>query len=112
MRAALAQQVAVDPAQGRAGDDRGLAAASLAEIQSPIASSQGQRSSSVSGVPLRIFATLASGWNASPSANSHPSTVDSPFATVDLPLPDTPMTITTSGSGPPGRASLSAMLET
>jgi hypothetical protein len=65
-------------------------------------SSHGQRSSSVSGVPLRIFATLASGCKASPSANSHPRAVDKPFATVDFPLPEIPMTITTSGSGIPG----------
>ena len=60
-------------------------------------------------MPLRILATLASGWKASPSANSHPSTVDSPLATVDFPQPETPMTITTSGSSTSGRASLSAM---
>ncbi len=99
VRAALAQQVTT-------ADSPRL---SLREIQAPIASSQGQRSSSVSGVPLRILATLASGWNASPWANSQPSPVDSPFATVDFPLPETPMTTTTSGSGCPGPASLSTI---
>ena len=38
--------------------------------------SHGQRSSSVNGVPAAIFATLASGWNASPSAYVQPSTDD------------------------------------
>ncbi len=68
-------------------------------IQSPMDSSHGQRSSSVSGWPLCIFATLASEWNASPSANSQPITVEMPLATVLLPLPLTPMTMTTSGCG-------------
>ncbi len=72
-------------------------AASLPEIHSPSASSQGQRSSSVSASPLRILATFASEWKASPSANSHPMIVEIPLATVLLPLPLTPMTITTSG---------------
>src|SRR6476646_7798689 len=71
--------------------------ASLALIQSPIASSHGQRSSSVSGCPVLILATLASEWKASPSANSHPVTVEIPLATVDLPDPETPMTTTWSG---------------
>ena len=56
--------------------------------------SHGHRSSSVSGTPAAILATLASGWNASPSAYVQPSAAASPVATVVLPTPDTPITTT------------------
>src|ERR1700722_16660582 len=59
---------------------------------SPIRSSQGQRSASVSGMPCRIFSTLAGGCSRSPSMNGQPSFLASSSATVVLPLPDTPMT--------------------
>ena len=57
--------------------------------------SQGHRSSSVSGMPAAIFATLASGWKSSPSAYVQPSAAARPVATVVLPTPDTPITTTT-----------------
>ena len=59
-----------------------------------MARSHGQRSSSVRGWPAAILATLAAEWNASPSAYVQPSTADRPLATVDLPTPETPITIT------------------
>src|SRR3984957_3575045 len=59
---------------------------------SPIRSSQGPRSASVSGVPCRIFSTLAGGCSRSPSMNGQPSCLASSSATVVLPLPETPMT--------------------
>src|SRR3984957_10666568 len=59
---------------------------------SPIRSSQGARSASVSGMPCRIFSTLAGGCSRSPSMNDQPSFLASSSATVVLPLPDTPMT--------------------
>src|SRR3984957_11137272 len=59
---------------------------------SPIRSSQGPRSASVSGIPCRIFSTLAGGCSRSPSMNGQPSFLASSSATVVLPLPDTPMT--------------------
>ena len=52
--------------------------------------SHGHRSSSVSGTPAAIFATLASGWSASPSAYVQPSAAASPVATVVLPDPGHP----------------------
>src|ERR1044072_368734 len=64
-------------------------------IQPAIAASQGRRSSSVSGMPRRILSTLAAGWNQSASSNSHRRRDASSAPTVDLPDPDTPMTITT-----------------
>lgn len=60
-----------------------------------IAISQGSRSSSVKGVPELILATLAGGWNPSPSRKVHPSRSAKRFPTVDFPEPDTPMTTTT-----------------
>ena len=112
MRATLAKQVAVDAAQGGAGDDGGLAAALLAG--DPVADGLEPGPAVLVGErhPCFIFSTLASGWKASPSANSQPRTVDRPFATVLLPLPETPMTTTMSQSAPPGRTSLSAMVDT
>src|SRR5450631_1668863 len=58
-----------------------------------MARSHGHRSSSVRGWPEDIFAMLASGWNASPSANSQPIAVAIPCAIVVLPDPDTPITM-------------------
>ena len=52
-----------------------------------IASSQGQRSSSVSGTPLFIFSTLAAGWNSSPSRKTQPSFFANKVAIVVLPEP-------------------------
>src|ERR1700733_7181410 len=59
---------------------------------SPIRLSQGTRSPSVSGIPCRIFSTLAGGCSRSPSTNGQPSCLARSSATVVLPLPDTPMT--------------------
>ena len=59
-------------------------------IQEPMARSHGQRSSSVSGWPAAILATLASEWNSSPSAKSQPIAVAMPLATVVLPDPGHP----------------------
>ena len=72
--------------------------------------SHGQRSSSVSGMPLCIFSTLASGWNASPSAKSQCMLTAMPLATVVLPDPATPMTTTMSGVCPDADASMPATL--
>src|ERR1044071_7258729 len=63
----------------------------LSSIHAAIAFSHGQRSSSVSGVPLCIFSTFDFGWNSSPSRYSQPSSRDSNSAIVVLPQPDTPM---------------------
>ena len=63
--------------------------------------SQGHRSSSVSGWPTDILARLASGWNASPSANGTPSASRAPWRRCDFPTPETPIT-TTSRIGTPG----------
>src|SRR5579872_7333662 len=62
-------------------------------IQVPITCSHGQRSASVSGIPARILATFAAGWNASASANCQPRRPASSAPTVVLPLPDTPATM-------------------
>ena len=75
-----------------------LPARRVLSIQPAIAASQGQRSSSVSGVPRCILSTLAGGWNQSASSNSHRRRDASSAPTVDLPDPDTPMTITTAGA--------------
>src|SRR3954453_19387177 len=72
-----------------------LPARRVLSIQPAIAASQGQRSSSVSGMPRFILSTLAGGWNQSASSNSHRRRDASSAPTVDLPDPDTPMTITT-----------------
>ena len=61
-------------------------------MRSPMASSQGQRSSSVSGVPLDIFFTLAMGCRESPSTNGTPRCSARLEATVVLPEPATPIT--------------------
>src|ERR1700684_4502900 len=55
--------------------------------------SHGQRSSSVSGTPPRIFSMFAAGWNSPASANRQPSRAASIAPTVVLPLPDTPATM-------------------
>src|SRR5688572_20895222 len=54
---------------------------------------QGQRSSSVSGVPADILALLLSGWKSSPSSKTPPSFSASRLPTTDLPEPETPMTM-------------------
>src|SRR5471032_2198165 len=61
-------------------------------MRSPIAASQGQRSSSVRGMPLAIFITLAMGCSESPSTKGTPSLSASPLAMVVLPEPATPIT--------------------
>src|SRR5262249_10368778 len=58
-------------------------------------SSQGQRSSSVSGCPVCIFSMLDCGWNQSPSSKIQFSRWASIDAIVLLPHPDTPITTTT-----------------
>ena len=58
----------------------------------PMAVSQGQRSSSVRGVPAAIFFTLAMGCRESPSTKGTPSRSASPLAMVVLPDPATPIT--------------------
>ena len=68
-------------------------------IQAATARSQGQRSSSVSAMPLCILSTLETGWNQSASANSHRRLEARSAPTVDFPHPETPMTITTAGAG-------------
>src|SRR5271170_85419 len=68
-------------------------------IQAATASSQGHRSSSVSGIPLCILSTLAAGWNQSASSNSHRKRRARSAPTVDFPHPETPITITTLGQG-------------
>ena len=67
-------------------------------IQSAIRFSHGHRSSSVSGTPAAIFATLAGGWKSSASAYGQPSRRVSSTATVVLPEPATPMITTCTGS--------------
>ena len=62
-------------------------------IQAAMARSHGQRSSSVSGIPARIFSTFAAGWKSSASANRQPRRPASMAPMVVLPLPDTPATI-------------------
>ena len=74
-------------------------AASRAPIQSAIAASHGARSASVSGWPACILATLAAEWKSSPSANGQPEVATSAAATVDLPVPDTPMITAIRGGG-------------
>ena len=68
-------------------------AAIWVSIHSVTARSHGWRSSSVSGMPSRILAMLASEWNVSASANRHRSRPASIAPTVDLPHPATPATI-------------------
>src|ERR1700683_5432060 len=68
-------------------------------IQAATASSQGQRSSSVSGIPLCILSTLEAGWNQSASSNSQRRCNARSAPTVDFPHPETPMTTTTLGAG-------------
>jgi hypothetical protein len=79
----------------------------MSSIQAAIASSHGPRSSSVSAMPACILSMLASGWNQSASANSQCSRAASNAPTVDLPLPETPITTSTQGKAlirsPPGR---------
>jgi hypothetical protein len=62
-----------------------------------MASSQGHRSSSVSGVPDDIFSMFAGGWKSSPSAYGTPSRSASRGPIVVLPVPATPMITTTWG---------------
>src|SRR5579872_6098762 len=61
-------------------------------MRSPMAASQGQRSSSVNGMPLAIFFTLAMGCSESPSTKGTPSFSANPLAMVVLPEPATPIT--------------------
>src|ERR1700728_3240982 len=70
----------------------------ILSIQAATAFSQGQRSSSVSGVPLCILSTLEAGWNQSASSNSHLRRRARSAPTVDFPHPETPITITTLGA--------------
>src|SRR5882672_7647693 len=56
---------------------------------------QGVRSASSSGIPAYILATLAAEWNESASRNSQPSSCARWAATVVLPAPETPITMTT-----------------
>ena len=65
---------------------------SCAASHSPIASSQGQRSSSSRASPAVILATLAGGWKSSASANGTRSRCANAAPTVLLPEPETPMT--------------------
>src|SRR5690606_9923485 len=60
-----------------------------------IASSQGSRSSSVSGLPEAIFSILAREWKSSPSAYGTPNRSASRPPIVVLPVPVTPITTTT-----------------
>ncbi|MCY1374409.1 hypothetical protein D9M69_617490 [compost metagenome] len=55
-------------------------------------SSQAARSSSLSGVPLRILATLLSEWKSSPSSSGTPRDPAHNWPRLDLPQPATPMT--------------------
>src|SRR5262245_41635304 len=55
---------------------------------------QGQRSSSVRGIPLAILATLAFGCRSSASTKVQPSSCASTRPTVVLPQPDTPISTT------------------
>jgi hypothetical protein len=68
--------------------------ASCSPIQSAIVWSQGQRSSSSSGMPCRIFETFAAGWNWSPSANAQPCCAARAPPTTVFPVPLTPITTT------------------
>ena len=77
---------------------QGTPAARAASIHRAIASSHGQRSSSVSAVPSRILATFAAEWSESPSTNRQCRRCANGDATVVLPLPDTPMTMMTEGA--------------
>src|SRR5262249_22479270 len=72
-----------------------LPARRVASIQAAMPSSQGQRSSSVSGCPLCIFSTFDCGWNQSPSSKIQFSRWASIDAIVLFPHPDTPITTTT-----------------
>src|SRR5262249_44651463 len=72
-----------------------LPARRVASIQAAMPSSQGQRSSLVSGSPLCIFSTFDRGWNQSPSSKIQFSRWASIDAIVLLPQPDTPITTTT-----------------
>src|ERR1700754_4506702 len=62
-----------------------------------MAFSQGQRSSSVSGWPALILATLLAGGNLSPSSQRQPIRPASASATVLFPEPDTPISTTAQG---------------
>src|SRR3954469_16673055 len=64
-------------------------------IAAAIARSQGQRSSSVNGIPACILAMFSGGWNASPSSRVQPTRFANSLAIVVFPLPDTPITTTT-----------------
>src|SRR5262249_32314157 len=82
------------------GDGADVARAISAEWTSV---SQGSRSASVRGMPLRIFSMLARGWRASASTKSQFRRVASARPIVDFPLPDTPITTTAmSFVTPPG----------
>ena len=70
---------------------------SLSSIHWAMASSQGERSASVSGVPRLIFSMLAGGWKLSASRNGQPSVRDNSAPTVLLPEPETPISTMTSG---------------
>jgi hypothetical protein len=63
-------------------------------IQSRRVRSQGQRSSSVRGVPEAILSLLACGWKASASAYGIPVRALRSSATVVFPLALTPMMMT------------------
>src|SRR3954453_1944331 len=76
----------------------GRSAAVRTRIHSATRASHGHRSASSRGWPAAIFAMFAAGCMSSPSARSQPSLPASNPATVDFPLPDTPM-ITRTGSG-------------
>src|SRR4051794_36760369 len=66
-------------------------------MNSAMACNQGQRSASVSATPAAIFATFSGGWNQSPSTNSTAKRSANAIAIVDLPDPDTPITMSTNG---------------
>ena len=53
--------------------------------------SQGKRSSSFNGIPLRIFKIFALGCKKSPSRNAASRLYETCLATADLPLPETPI---------------------
>jgi hypothetical protein len=73
-------------------------------ITAATASSQGQRSSSVSGTPARILATLAAGCSESPSMKGQSSLLASSWPTVDLPHPETPARSTITAGQNTGRS--------
>jgi hypothetical protein len=77
-------------AEHATGHDCRRAASRRSRRQGP--SSQGQRSSSVSGSPLCIFSMLDCGWNQSPASKIQFSRCASVDAIVLLPQPDTPIT--------------------